>query len=469
MLSKIIFIIFVFSDFLVSESFFANFNDLTWTKESWKKYTPYQIPSYPSTERLETMEALLTDQPPLIFVEEAQLLQRELIHVSKGNRFLFMGGDCAESFDDFSVKSLKDYCKLMLQIGCTISISTGLKTVKIGRIAGQFAKPRSSEFERYLNETILTFRGDIVHGHRKDDRVPDPSRLFLAYIQAVSTLNLLRAFTKGGFASLDSFSEWYIDTIDKDLQDMGFSEISRTIDRLHGFGISPRYEKILQETSLYTGHECLLLPYEQALTRVDPKSLGVFACSAHFLWIGERTRKIDAAQIEYLRGVQNPIGIKVSSHYTQEELLAIIKRVNPSNQMGKVTLMTRFGVEFIHELPKLILFVIEQRLNVVWVCDPMHGNTFDYNGIKTRTMKDIKFEIHEFFRFHDQYNTNPGGIHLEMTSLNVSEVIETRSDPPPNLDFYQSKCDPRLNGTQTLDVVRYTTKIYQEFISKKID
>ena len=453
-------IVFFLFPFLVDS--FQNIYDLTWTKTSWRGKVPYQIPDYPSPKKLEDMVHLLEKQPPLIFVEEADQLQRELIQVAKGNRFLFIGGDCAESISEFSVATVKDYCKFMLQIGVLISMSTGLRTVKIGRIAGQFAKPRSQEFENVDGKQYLSYRGDIINDRELESRTPCPKRMLAAYVQAVGTLNLLRAFTKSGFASLDSFADWYIDSISFGTQRKIFDDLQAFLTVLQGFGVSPMTHRNFQETILYSGHECLLLPYEEAFTRLDPRNHRPFACSGHFLWLGERTRKLDAAQVEYLRGIHNPIGIKVSHQYDSHELLDIIQRLNPSHQMGKIVIMTRFGAKHVYRLPKLIKLIQEHKLNVVWVCDPMHANTYELSNVKTRSIRDIQYEIEAFFRYHHELNTIAGGIHLEMTPSNVSEVVSSKQNYIDH-ERYTTQCDPRLNGEQTLEVVQYTVNQYNRY------
>lgn len=434
-----------------------NFYDKTWFKKSWQHFPVRHLPEYESKTELLEIQSILEKKPPLIFVEEADKLQQELIETSKGNAFVVIAGNCVETFDDFRVEDMKDFSKLMFQIGLRISKETGKKAVKIGRIAGQYAKPRSSPFEDD-EKKIPSYRGDIIHSWDKNNRTPDPKRLLDAYHHSVSSLNLLRAFSKGGLASLDRVQQWKIDSISSEIQDIFLKDIESHLKLLRGLSLNPSKSFILQETNLYIAHECLHLPYEESLTRFDSTSFRPFSCSSHFLWIGERTRQYDEAHIEFIRGIHNPIGIKVSSEYEKDELLKTIQKINPYNFMGRVTIMTRFGADKINQLPKLIQLIQDHRLNVVWICDPMHGNTKEKDGFKVRYIDDIQYEIQHFFQMHYILGTIPGGIHLEATPSNVSEVLESKRDfviP----DKYTTKCDPRLNGTQILSVLEYTMSL----------
>ena len=455
-----------FSWCVVTHSFQVNLYDMTWTKSNWKNFTTYQLPEYSSPQNVKLIQTQLEQKPPLIFVEEADRLQLDLIQVSKGHGFVLIAGDCAESMEDSQVQTIKDYCKIMLQLGILVTKRTGKKAVKIGRIAGQFAKPRSCEYEQVDGKRLLTYRGDIINDQSKSRRDPDPSRMLDAYVHSVGTLNLLRAFTKGGFASLHNIPQWYVKTIDFHLQKQLISDVMRDFHFWNGLGISVQSNRLLQDTNFFIGHECLLLPYEESFTRMDPKSLRYFSCSAHFLWIGERTRKIDSAQIEYIRGIHNPIGIKISHMYHEDELETIIKRVNPGNQVGKLVLMTRFGRKNIKKLNNLIEWVKEKNFNVIWICDPMHGNTYEKQGYKTRCIRDIQYEIDKFLFYHHRHQTLPGGIHLEMTPKNVSEVIEHRRDTINPLK-YETKCDPRLNGTQSIMVMNYLLSRIKHYEQKE--
>ena len=434
-----------------------NFYDSSWSKSSWSGLPKKQLPTYNAVDKMEVVKRQLEKKPPLIFVEEADTLQRELIQTSKGNAFTIIMGDCVETFDNFSVENIKDFSKLIFQIGIRVSKETGMKAVKIGRIAGQYAKPRSQEYEN----GILSYKGDIIHGYEANDRDPDAGRMLEAYYHSVSTLNLLRAFSKGGFAALNNVDQWKIKSVDDGTQQEFLLDLQEHLRLLKGLGIPALTSSVLQETNLYIGHECLLLPYEESLTRVDSKSFRPYSCSAHFLWIGERTRDLDGAHVEFIRGIHNPIGIKVSADFDEDEIIGLLKKVNPFNQMGKVVLMTRFGRNFIHKLPDLIRTVEEHKCNVVWVCDPMHGNTFSKDGYKVRCMEDIEYEMIEFFKYHKLMGTVAGGIHLESTSRNVSEIINT-VDNSIDPARYETKCDPRLNGTQTLQLMN----ILLDYMSK---
>lgn len=440
--------------FDIVASYQINFYDKTWFKKSWQHFPVRQIPEYESKTELLEIQSILEKKPPLIFVEEADKLQHDLIETSKGNAFVVIAGNCVETFDDFRVEDMKDFSKLMFQIGLRISKETGKKAVKIGRIAGQYAKPRSNAFEDDEKQ-IPSYRGDIIHSFDKRYRTPDPKRLLDAYHHSVSSLNLLRAFSKGGLASLERVEQWKINSISSEIQDIFLKDIQTHLKLLRGLSLNPSKSFILQETNLYTAHECLHLPYEESLTRFDSQSFRPFSCSSHFLWIGERTRHYNEAHIEFIRGIHNPIGLKVSSQYEKEELLKTIQKVNPYNFMGRVTLMTRFGADKINELSNLIQLIQEHRLNVVWICDPMHGNTKEKDGFKVRYIEDIQYEIQQFFNIHYSLGTIPGGIHLEATPSNVSEILDTKQDSIIP-EKYTTKCDPRLNGTQILSLVEYT-------------
>ena len=454
-------IFFSFFSFLsLATSYQINYYDKTWSKKSWQNYPCRQLPDYDSKQDLVKVQTILEKKPPLIFVEEADKLQQELIEASKGNAFVVIAGNCVESFDDFSVDDIKNFSKLMLQIGIRISKETGKKAVKIGRIAGQYAKPRSKNYENDENQ-IPSYRGDIIHSWDKAKRKPDPNRMLDAYHHSVSTLNLLRAFSKGGLASLHRIDQWKINSIPSETQDIFLKDIQSHLKLLRGLTINPSKSNVLQETNLYIAHECLHLAYEESLTRIDPYTFRPYSCSSHFLWVGERTRNYDEAHIEFIRGIHNPIGIKVSANYQEDELIKSIQKVNPYNLMGRVSLMTRFGAQEIHKLPKLIQLIQKNNLNVVWICDPMHGNTKEKDGYKVRYMDDIKHEIEKFFVYNYECGSVPGGIHLEATASNVTETIDhSKQDIIP--EQYTTKCDPRLNGKQILSIMEFTLSLFKD-------
>ena len=369
------------------------------------------------------------------------------------------GGDCAESFDEFNINKIKDYYKIMLQIGMILTYATGLPTIKIGRIAGQFAKPRSEEFELFDNKKILTYRGDIINDYDVNKREPDPNRMIHAYHQSVQTLNLLRAFSSGGYADVNKVHSWNLDFISKSNNDeyTDFAnKVTTSLNFVKGLGIDIN-SKTFTQTNIFTGHECLLLPYEEGLTRSDSRTQNYYDCSSHFLWLGERTRNLDSAHVEFMRGISNPLGIKISHKVNPKELIELINILNPTNLPGKIILITRMGAENIKNyLPCLIKEVKDNNLYVTWSCDPMHSNTITTkNNIKTRYFDSIKQEIIEYFNVHKKMSTFPGGIHLELTSNNVTECIggniKTISENDLNLS-YESKCDPRLNYDQSLEI-----------------
>jgi 3-deoxy-7-phosphoheptulonate synthase len=433
-----------------------------WTPSSWRNKPVKQQPSYPDQEKLQQTERYLANQPPLVFAGEARALRDDLAKVSRGEAFLLQGGDCAESFDEFRTSHIRDTFKALMQMAVVLTFGGQKPVVKIGRIAGQFAKPRSTELETINGVSHPSYRGDIINGidFNEKSRLPDPQRMVTAYNQSTSTLNLLRAFAQGGLADLNQVHQWNLDFIKKSPLGKRYETLAGSIEDSLAFmnacGINPATAPQLRETTLYTSHEALLLPYEQALTRCDSLTGKWYDCSAHMLWIGDRTRQIDHAHIEFLRGVENPIGIKVGPSTDPEELLRIIDIVNPHNEAGRLNLIVRMGADKIAaHLPALIRAIEREGKNVVWSSDPMHGNTIKApNGYKTRRVNDILREVQQFFQIHKAEGTYAGGVHFEMTGRNVTECVGgafqiTEHDLAQR---YHTYCDPRLNADQALEL-----------------
>lgn len=418
-----------------------------WSITSWKNSVRYQMPTYQNQVLLNDVKERLKQQSPLVFAGEIDRLKSDLARASYGQSFVIVGGDCAESFDDFSVSKIKNDYHMLLEMSLILMYGTGRPIVQIGRMAGQFAKPRSSDFEKRGTMVLPVYRGDIINGHKYDlqDRLPNPENMIDAYHQSVQTLNLLRAFIQGGYSNIYNLNLWS--------KNIGHGDFLKKVEDalrfLRATGISQDHP-CLQLKTFYTGHECLLLDYEECLTRMDSISGEYYDCSAHFLWLGERTRRPDGAQVEFLRGVRNPIGIKISPETDIQDLISIIKILNPNNEYGKIILTVRMGKKIEAFLPPIMIEILEQKLHVGWMIDPMHGNTFEKGGYKTRYMQDIKDELDRFFSICGEYKISPAGIHVEMTHKNVTEVCDTLSD---NLSInYDSKCDPRLNNKQSFEI-----------------
>lgn len=431
-----------------------------WNLDSWKTKKIYQIPEYKDKEKLNSVLNKIAKSSPIIFAGECENLKYSIAKACYGKSFLLFGGDCAELFDEFSIDKIRDDYRLILQMGMVLTYGTNLPTIKIGRIAGQFAKPRSEEYEKIDEKKILTYRGDIINDYSINNRDPEPERMLNAYYQSIQTLNILRGFSSGGYADINRIHLWNLDFAKNTHEGSTYNNIANKITKslkfLNGLGVDTNSD-IFRKTDFYTSHECLLLPYEQALTRKDSTTNKYYDCSSHFLWIGERTRQIDGAHIEFLRGVNNPIGIKLSDKVNIEEIIKIIKILNPENIPGRITLIIRMGAENIKNiLPKLIEKIKQENLLITWCCDPMHANTIKLsNGIKTRNFNDIKNEIFEYFKVHRMMNTFPGGIHLELTSKNVTECVGGKINKIKESDLltkYLSHCDPRLNPIQSLEI-----------------
>ncbi len=431
-----------------------------WFPASWRARTAHQMPTYPNTEALSAAEARLRTSPPLVFAGEARTLTAALGRVAEGKAFLLQGGDCAESFSEFHANLIRDTFRTLLQMAVVLTYGAATPVVKLGRMAGQFAKPRSSDTETIGGVELPSYRGDIINGpdFTAADRTPDPARMREAYYQSAVTLNLLRAFAQGGFADLRRVHQWNRDFVANSPLGPRYEDIARRIDESLAFmaacGLADQPQ--LQETDFWTSHEALLLPYEEALTRTDSLTGGAYACSAHMLWIGERTRQPDGAHVEFLRGVGNPIGLKVGPTMTPDDLLALCRTLNPANTPGRLTLITRMGAEKLaSNLPPLLRAAKAEGLAVVWCCDPMHGNTIKAtSGYKTRSFDAILAEIRAFFAAHRAEGTHAGGIHIEMTGKDVTECTGG-AQAINDADLaarYDTLCDPRLNGAQALEL-----------------
>ena len=412
-------------------------------------------------------------KPPLVFAGEARRLQDHLGLVAQGRAFLLQAGDCAESFNEGSADSIRDKLKVILQMAVALTYAAGVPVIKVGRIAGQFAKPRSDAFEVRDGVRLDAFRGHIVNGEEFEasSRRPDPERMLAAYHQSVATLNLLRAFTTGGFAALSRVHAWNQEFVANSLEGKRYEvvadEIERALQFMKACGIDLHDDNALQAVDFYTSHEALILPYEQALTRRDSLTGDWYDCSAHMLWIGDRTRQLDGAHVEFLRGVANPIGLKVGPTMGGDELVALAHVLNPDNVAGRLTLISRMGAERIADtLPPLIQAMSDEGLNVVWACDPMHGNTFVASGgQKTRRFDDVLAETSQFFELHQALGTWPGGLHIELTGDNVTECLGggSRLDESDLSFNYTSICDPRLNATQSLDMAFHVAEFLQRY------
>ncbi len=433
-----------------------------WTPSSWQSHTANQQPDWPDQGDLERALKQISGYPPLVFAGEARSLQTSLAHVAAGNAFLLQAGDCAESFEDFSAINIREKLRVILQMAVVLTYSLGVPVVKVGRIAGQFAKPRSATHETIDDIEMPSFRGHIVNDYAATvlARTPNPDRLVQAYNQSAATLNLVRAFTKGGFADLTRVHAWTQEFVASSPEGRRYEQLASEIDRALNFmracGIETEANHQLGQVDVYTSHEALLLGYEEALTRQDSLTGGWYDCSAHMLWIGERTRELDGAHIEFLRGVGNPVGCKIGASTSTDYVLELCEALNPSRIPGRLTLITRMGAAKIEAaLPPILRAIRASGHPVVWACDPMHGNTFtSETGHKTRAFSDICAEIDGFVRAHHAEGTWPGGIHIELTGDNVTECIGGADNILDSqlVDRYETMCDPRLNGRQSLDL-----------------
>lgn len=437
---------------------------MTWQPNSWRDHPIKQVPDYPDAEKLAGVEARLAAMPPLVFAGEAQSLKRQLGEVAEGRAFLLQGGDCAESFAEFSANNIRDSFKVILQMAVVLTFGASMPVVKVGRVAGQFAKPRSSPMEAVDGIELPSYRGDMINAmpFTEKDRVPDPKRLLRVYEQSAATLNLLRAFAQGGLADLTKVHSWVTEFLSGTPQADRFQELAGRIEESLNFmracGITPETARPLAETDFYTSHESLLLNYEEALTRRDTitDEKDWYATSAHMIWIGDRTRQPDGAHVEYMRGIANPIGLKCGPSLDPDELVRLIETLNPDNVPGRLTLIARMGADKVRAgLPPLLKAVKASGAKVVWCCDPMHGNTIKArSGYKTRRVNDVMAEVQGFFDAHDEIGTYPGGVHFEMTGQNVTECVGGVVDVTEARlgDRYHTHCDPRLNGAQALEL-----------------
>ena len=437
----------------------------TWSASSWRKRPILQVPEYPDPKALGRAEEQLSGMPPLVFAGEVQSLRNRLGDVAEGRGFLLQGGDCAESFSEFSADHIRDTFKILMQMAVVLTFGLSMPVVKVARMAGQFAKPRSAPTETVDGVELPSYRGDMINAieFTEKDRVPDPDRLVQAYHQSAATLNLVRAFAAGGLANLDDVHAWTLDYIKGSDEAKRYEEIARRIDESLAFmracGVSSINSRSLREATLFTSHEALLLNYEEAFTRQDtitPEG-AVFSTSAHMLWIGDRTRQIDGAHVEYMRGIANPIGLKCGPSLEPDDLLKLIETLNPENVPGRLTLIARMGAADVRKkLPPLLKAVKKAGHTVVWCCDPMHGNTVKAeNGIKTRRVDDVMEEVRGFFDAHDDAGTWPGGVHFEMTGADVTECVggDVAAVTEADLaDRYRTFCDPRLNANQSLEL-----------------
>jgi len=432
-----------------------------WTPRSWRAKPIEQTPVFPDVDALAAVERQLAGFPPLVFAGEARNLMRSLADVAEGRAFLLQGGDCAESFEEHSADNIRDFFRVFLQMAVVMSYAAACPVIKVGRIAGQFAKPRSSPVEKQGDQELPSYRGDIINdiAFTAKARVPDPERQLLAYRQSAATLNLLRAFAMGGFANLENAHRWMLGFVKNSPQSERYQKLADSITEALSFmraiGLDPEHHPELRQTEFYTSHEALLLGYEQALTRIDSTTGDPYATSGHMLWIGDRTRQPDGAHVEFLRGVKNPIGLKCGPSLSPDALMKLIDLLNPENAPGRLTLICRFGADKVAEkLSALIRAVSREGRAVVWSCDPMHGNTISAGGYKTRPFDRIMGEIRSFFTVHQAEGSYAGGIHLEMTGKDVTECTGgARGLSEADLrDRYHSYCDPRLNAEQSIEV-----------------
>jgi 3-deoxy-7-phosphoheptulonate synthase len=432
-----------------------------WTKSDWRTKPRVQMPDYPDLPALKSVEATLAKMPPLVFAGEARKLKRTLGEVAAGRAFLLQGGDCAESFSEFSADNIRDTFKVILQMAIVLTWGAKVPVVKIGRVAGQFAKPRSAGTEVIGGVELPSYRGDIINGFdfAPEARMPDPSRMLQAYTQAAASLNLLRAFSTGGYADIHRVQSWISGFTDES-DAKRYREVARQIqdamDFMAAAGVTSETAHELATVDFYTSHEALLLEYEEALCRIDSTTGLPVAGSGHMIWIGDRTRQPDGAHVEFCRGVQNPVGLKCGPSLTSDDLKVLLRRLNPENEAGRLTLIARFGAGKVGDhLPRLIRAVQEEGANVVWTCDPMHGNTIkSASGYKTRPFESVLREVHEFFGVHKAEGTIPGGVHFEMTGQDVTECTGgVRAVTDEDLsDRYHTACDPRLNASQSLEL-----------------
>ncbi|MFN3687527.1 class II 3-deoxy-7-phosphoheptulonate synthase [Salinarimonas sp.] len=440
-----------------------------WSPSSWRNKPIQQVPAYEDAEHLAEVERQLSGFPPLVFAGEARKLKKHLAAVAAGEAFLLQGGDCAESFAEHSADTIRDFFRVFLQMAVVLTFAGSCPVVKVGRIAGQFAKPRSAPNEVVDGVELPSYRGDIVNdiAFTPQARRPDPHRQLMAYRQSAATLNLIRAFATGGYANLENAHRWMLGFVKDSPQSARYAELAERItdalDFMRAIGVSPESHQEMRTTDFFTSHEALLLGYEEALTRIDSTSGDPYATSGHMIWIGDRTRQPDHAHVEYARGIKNPIGLKCGPSLAPDELIRLIDILNPHDEPGRLTLICRFGADkVIDHLPGLIRAVKREGRTVVWSCDPMHGNTIKSpSGYKTRPFEQVMAEVRNFFAVHRAEGTHAGGVHLEMTGKNVTECTGgARALTDADLsDRYHTYCDPRLNADQALEIAFLTSEL----------
>ncbi len=433
-----------------------------WNPTSWREKPILQQPTYPDKELLKKVEGELKNYPPLVFAGEARNLKKQLAEVADGRAFLLQGGDCAESFSEFNADNIRDTFKALLQMAIVMTFAGGVPVVKVGRIGGQFAKPRSSDTETIGDVTLPSYRGDIINGvdFTETARIPDPKRMIQAYNQSAATMNLVRAFASGGLADLHEVHKWNLDFASQGSMGEKYEDLSARIQDslrfMEACGVTSKTYRTLRETDFYTSHEALLLPYEEAFTRQDSLTGGWYDVSAHMLWIGDRTRQLDGAHVEFMRGINNPIGIKAGPSMDPEDLVRLCNALNSNNEAGRLNIIVRMGADKVVDgMPKLIRAVKNEGLNVVWSCDPMHGNVYKTsNGFKSRPVDAILTEMKQFFQVHKAEGTVAGGVHLEMTGKDVTECTGGRFQISEEdlKSRYHTHCDPRLNADQSLEL-----------------
>jgi 3-deoxy-7-phosphoheptulonate synthase len=431
-----------------------------WTKTSWQNFEALQQPKWPDKVACQKAIDKISFLPPLVFAGEIRALKAQLADAVEGKAFLLQGGDCSEDFHNCTAPAIRDTLKVILQMAIVLSYAGGKPVIKVGRMAGQYAKPRSSDMETINGVTLPSYRGDMVNGPEFTEaaRIPDPQRMVEGYHLSAATMNILRAFTRGGYAALERVHAWNNEFVKASPMGRNYERLGRNIDQALNFmrviGIDTNSPQ-LNQASFYTSHEALLLGYEQALTRQDSITGDWYDCSAHMVWIGDRTRQLDGAHVEFLSGVLNPIGMKVGPKHDLDVVKQLIQKLNPTNEPGRMTLITRFGKDIEKHLPGLIRMVKREGFKIVWSCDPMHGNTYTAeSGYKTRNFNDILNEIQCFFEIHWAEGSVPGGVHFEMTGANVTECTGGgRNIIDKNLaENYQTNCDPRLNAEQSLEL-----------------
>lgn len=450
------------SSFWLKSNLFLKGLFMTWTRSSWRNFNILQQPVYPNLEELKSVESKLALLPPLVFAGEVRNLKNALKNVTQGKSFLLQGGDCAESFLNFNANNIRDMFKVMLQMAIVLTFAGRCPVVKVGRVAGQFAKPRSSDYEEVGGVKLPSYRGDIINGFEFNEaaRVPDPKRMIEAYYQSASTMNLLRAFSRGGLADLHEVHRWNLGFVKKSELGKRYDELvenlSQTLAFMEACGINSSNTQSINETVVYTSHEALLLPYEEALTREDSLTGDWYDCSAHMLWIGERTRGVNDAHVHFLSGVHNPIGVKIGPNSTGEDVIKLAEKLNPNNEAGRLNIIIRMGADKIGDrLPEILRAVKKEGLNILYSIDPMHGNTVkSSNNYKTREFNKILSEVKSFFEIHAAEGTYAGGVHLEMTGQNVTECVGGAFNITEKSleNRYETQCDPRLNADQALEL-----------------